>query len=310
MSLLETLHRFFSDKEGTGLIICADNLTILPLLPSESIDLIYIDPPFNTGKVQRRLTLRTKKVEKGGDRTGFGGRRYETLVEGQLAYPDEYDDYLGFLAPRLLEAYRILKREGTLYLHIDYREAHYCKVFLLDAIFGRQNFLNEIIWAYDYGGRPKNRWAPKHDTIFVYVKDRRRYYFSTEEVERLPYMAPGLVSSEKAARGKLPTDVWWHTIVPTHSREKTGYPTQKPLGILRRIVAASAPPGGVVLDFFAGSGTAGAAAIALGRRFILIDHYRPACEIMRKRLSATGVSFIAVSSDSPEGLSPDDWITQ
>ncbi len=293
MSLSRILGDFFTKGTPQGLIIHAENLSVLPLLPEASIDLIYIDPPFNTGKVQKRLTLRTQRTAGAGDRTGFGGHRYHTTIERTAAYQDTFEDYLSFLEPRLREAYRILKPTGSLYFHIDYREAHYCKVFLLDKIFGRENFLNEIIWAYDYGGRPKRRWAPKHDTIFLYAKDRQRYYFSTEEVERLPYMAPGLVSPEKAARGKLPTDVWWHTIVPTNSREKTGYPTQKPLGILRRIVAASAPKGGIVLDFFAGSGTTGVAAAQLGRRFILVDEHPLAYQIMQERLASVEVKCVA-----------------
>ena len=264
-------------------ILLADNLAVLPTLADGSIDLIYIDPPFNTGKAQRRLTLRM--VRDGvGDRTGFQGQRYRTEELGRSAYADEFDDYLAFLEPRLREAYRVLASSGSLYFHIDYREAHYCKV-LLDGIFGRECFLNEVIWAYDYGARTTKRWPPKHDTILVYVKDAAGYYFDTAEVERIAYMAPGLVGPEKAARGKLPTDTWWHTIVPTNGKEKTGYPTQKPLGILRRIVAASSPPGGLVLDFFAGSGTTGAACLELGRRFVLVDDNPAAVEVMRRRFA-------------------------
>jgi len=211
-------------------IYFGDNLPILQALPAESVDLIYVDPPFNTGKRQNRLQIRTEQSEK-GDRTGFGGRRYLTVKVGQRGYMDIFDDYLAFLEPRLMEAYRILKPHGSLYFHIDYREVHYCKV-LLDAIFGRDHFLNEIIWAYDYGARTKRKWPPKHDNILWYVKDRFHYTFNVDEIERIPYMAPGLVGAEKAARGKLPTDTWWHTIVPTNSHEKTGYPTQKPLGAL------------------------------------------------------------------------------
>jgi site-specific DNA-methyltransferase (adenine-specific) len=213
---------------------------------------------------------------------GFQGQRYETVKMGSRAFPDRFDDYLGFLEPRLREAYRALAPDGTLYFHIDYREAHYCKV-LLDGIFGRRSFLNEIIWAYDYGGRPTRRWPPKHDNILVYVKDPSRYVFDTEAVERIPYMAPGLCGPEKAARGKLPTDTWWHTIVPTNGRERTGYPTQKPLGVLTRIVQASSRPGDLVLDFFAGSGTTGEACLALNRRFMLVDDNPEALEVMARR---------------------------
>jgi site-specific DNA-methyltransferase (adenine-specific) len=260
-----------------------DNLPILQSMPDSSIDLIYIDPPFNTGKTQARTQIRTERSEN-GDRTGFGGRRYETVKIGSKGYADIFDDYLAFLEPRLNEAYRLLKPTGSLYFHIDYREVHYCKV-LLDAIFGRECFLNEIIWAYDYGGRSKDRWPAKHDNILLYVKDPEHYTFNRDAVDRIPYMAPGLVGEEKAALGKLPTDTWWHTIVPTNGKEKTGYPTQKPLGILRRIVSASSNPGDVVLDFFAGSGTTGAACLESNRQFVLVDNNPQSIEVMRKRFS-------------------------
>ena len=268
-----------------------DNLEVLSGFASGRFDLIYIDPPFNTGKDQQRRTLRTVR-DPDGDRKGFQGERYRSEELSRSAYADTFDDYLAFLEPRLREAHRLLKRSGSLYFHIDYREVHYCKL-LLDRIFGRECFLNELIWAYDYGARTTKKWPPKHDNILVYVKDRDHYYFDTAEVERIPYMAPGLVGPEKAARGKLPTDTWWHTIVPTTGREKTGYPTQKPVGILRRIVAASSPPGGLVLDFFAGSGTTGAACIELGREFILVDNNPEAIAVMVKRLGEAAVSFEA-----------------
>jgi site-specific DNA-methyltransferase (adenine-specific) len=263
-------------------VIHADNLEVLPTFDDGSFQLIYVDPPFNTGRTQVRLTLATD-ADAAGDRVGFGGRRYRSRPLGESSYGDEFDDYLGFLAPRLGEAHRLLADTGTLYFHIDYREAHYCKV-LLDEIFGRDCFLNEIIWAYDYGGRSKRRWPAKHDTILVYVRDPERYHFDSETVDREPYMAPGLVTAEKAARGKLPTDVWWHTIVPTNGSEKTGYPTQKPEGIVRRMVRASTRPGDWCLDFFAGSGTLGAVAAAEDRRYVLIDSSEEACRVMNERL--------------------------
>jgi len=262
-------------------VIFGDNLPILRELPPESVQLIYIDPPFNTGKVQKRTQLKTLR-SKTGDRIGFQGRRYATLTVGSRAFSDAFDDYLTFLEPRLIEARRILSNDGTLYFHIDYREVHYCKI-LLDGIFSRESFLNEIIWAYDYGARPRNKWPPKHDNILVYVKNPTDYIFNVDEMERIPYMAPGLVGPEKAARGKLPTDTWWHTIVPTNGREKTGYPTQKPLGILKRIVRASSRLGDTVLDFFAGSGTMGQAAYQAGRNFILVDNNPEALQVMAKR---------------------------
>ncbi len=274
-----------------GTIHLADNLDVLRALPAGSVDLVYIDPPFNTGKTQQRTQLATVRDDI-GDRTGFQGRRYATTVVGSHGFADTFDDYLAFLEPRLTETHRVLAANGTLYFHVDYREVHYCKV-LLDRIFGRDAFLNEIIWAYDYGGRPRNRWPPKHDNILVYVKDRAHYVFNTDAIERIPYMAPGLVGPEKAARGKLPTDTWWHTIVATNGKEKTGYPTQKPLGILRRILAASSPPDGLVLDFFAGSGTTGAAALELGRRFILVDSNPEALAVMARRFAGTaGVEWV------------------
>lgn len=265
-------------------IYLGDNAEILPQLPSGFFQVIYIDPPFNTGKSQTRLTLATVPDE-GGDRVGFKGRRYRTELLNTSSYRDQFDDYLSFIEPRLREAKRLLTPTGTFYFHIDYREAHYCKL-LLDEVFGRECFLNEVIWAYDYGARPKRRWPAKHDTILVYVKDLECYYFDAEAVEREPYMAPGLVTAEKAARGKLPTDVWWHTIVSPTGKEKTGYPNQKPLGILRRIVQASSRPGDWCLDFFAGSGTLGAAAVQLGRHYVLVDSNPEAIDVMRARLGA------------------------
>jgi len=234
-------------------ILLGENLDLLATFDDATFQLIYIDPPFNTRSTQTRRTLRTV-ADESGDRTGFQGRRYRTEHVVSSSYADSFDDYIGFLKPRMAQARRLLAETGTLYLHLDYREAHYCKI-VLDDLFGREAFLNEIIWAYDYGARSKRRWPTKHDTILVYVRDPDRYYFDADNVDREPYMAPGLVTPEKAARGKLPTDVWWHTIVPTNGREKTGYPTQKPEGIIRRMVSASTRPGDWCLDFFAGSGT-------------------------------------------------------
>jgi site-specific DNA-methyltransferase (adenine-specific) len=266
-----------------------DNLGILKTLDSESAQLIYIDPPFNTGRTQTRGTTTTTRNEE-SNRVGFKGQRYDIVKETVLSYDDEFEDFWSFLEPRLEEAWRLLNETGTLYLHLDYREAHYAKV-LLDALFGRECFLNEIIWAYDYGGKSKNKWPSKHDTILVYVKNPAKYYFNSTEVDREPYMAPGLVTPEKVELGKLPTDVWWHTIVSPTGKEKTGYPTQKPKGILRRVIQASSKPGDLVLDFFAGSGTTGAVAAELGRKFILIDQNPESIEVITSRLNADGVAF-------------------
>jgi site-specific DNA-methyltransferase (adenine-specific) len=264
--------------------VLADNLAVLATLPDSCLDLVYVDPPFNTGRRRSLQRLETIRDDVAGDRVGFQDARYRTVRLGRLSFDDVHDDYLAFLEPRLREIRRALKPEGSLYFHVDYREVHYCKV-LLDAIFGRDCFLNEIIWAYDYGGRSKRRWPPKHDDILLYVRDPKRYYFDLEAVPRIPYLAPKLVGPAKAARGKLPTDAWFNTIVPTSGRERTGYPTQKPLAILRRIVQASCPPGGLVADFFAGSGTTGAAAYALGRRFLLVDSNPAAVATMRRRFA-------------------------
>jgi len=269
-------------------ILLGENLELLPEFASGCFQLIYVDPPFNTGRRQSRRTLQTLRHEQ-GERVGFQGHRYSTRLLAESSYQDDFDDYLQFLAPRLTHARRLLAPEGTLYFHIDYREAHYCKL-LLDEIFGRECFLNEIVWAYDYGARSRRRWPAKHDTILVYVRDPDRYHFDCEALDREPYMAPGLVTAEKAAAGKLPTDVWWHTIVPTRGREKTGYPTQKPEGIVRRMVQASTRPGDWCLDFFAGSGTLGAVAAQLQRRYVLIDSNPEAVEIMRARLRASSAA--------------------
>ncbi len=309
-------------------VIEGDNLEVTATLPDGAFTLVYLDPPFNTGRVQRRQSVRSERItpdpveeESAADDptevepagppidtdapetppgrgaldpstrvvTGFKGATYRH-VRGELrVFDDAFDDYWEFLEPRLTEAWRLLADDGTLYLHLDYREAHYAKV-LLDALFGRDCFLNEIIWAYDYGAKSRSRWPTKHDTILVYVKDPNRYHFDSTAVDREPYMAPGLVTAEKAERGKLPTDVWWHTIVSPTGLEKTGYPTQKPLGVLRRIIQASSREGDWVLDFFAGSGTTGAAAAELGRNYVLVDSNPEAVAVMRKRLGLSASS--------------------
>ncbi len=268
--------------DGPDLVIAGDNLPVISGLPDAAFRLIYVDPPFNTGRAQVRQSTTSVRSTTGA-RIGFQGQTYETIKGTLTRYDDRFADYWEFLEPRLIEAWRLLDDRGTLYLHLDYREAHYAKV-VLDALFGRENFLNEIIWAYDFGGKAKNRWPAKHDTILVYVKNPKTYYFDSAAVDREPYMAPGLVTPEKVALGKLPTDVWWHTIVSPTGHEKTGYATQKPVGILRRIVQASSAQGDWVLDFFAGSGTTGAVAASLGRRFVLVDENPDAIAVMRVRL--------------------------
>jgi site-specific DNA-methyltransferase (adenine-specific) len=268
------------------LLVTGDCADVLGRLPPGAFDMAYVDPPFNTGRVRRHAPLRVVRDPE-GERTGFAGRRYRAQPGGALSYDDEHDDYLGFLMPRLAAVRRLLAEHGTLYVHLDPRESHYVKV-ALDGMFGRECFLNELVWAYDYGGKPRRRWPPKHDTILVYVKDRARYHFDDAEVDREPYMAPGLVTAEQRARGKRPTSVWWHTIVPTNGAERTGYPTQKPEGIVRRMVAASSRPGAWCLDPFAGSGTLGAVARALGRRFVLVDSSPAAVAVAARRLGGAG----------------------
>lgn len=271
-------------------ILLGDNLQLLRELADGSVQMVYADPPFNTGRAQTRRTLAVERAGGGGehgDRTGFGGRRYVTTLVAESSYADAFDDYRGFLEPRLRELHRVLHDEGTLYLHLDYREAHAAKL-LLDELFGPECFLNELIWAYDYGAKPRRRWPQKHDTILVYVKDPARYHFDAEAVDREPYMAPGLVTPEQRERGKRPTSVMWHTIVSPTGREKTGYPTQKPEALVRRFVQASSRPGDLCLDPFAGSGTLGAVAAKLGRRYVLMDEREEAVAVMQRRLTAAG----------------------
>ncbi len=326
--------------DGPDLVIHGENLDAVRALPDGAFQLIYLDPPFNTGRTQERQnmtvvrspdpdlapdadppaagaaapasaalapasTATPEPVRPPGARVGFQGRSYDSVKGLLYGFDDSFADYWDFLEPRLIEAWRLLDPTGTLYLHLDYREVHYAKV-VLDALFGRRSFLNEIVWAYDYGAKSRRRWPAKHDTILVYVKDPIRYRFDSEGVDREPYMAPGLVTPEKRERGKLPTDVWWHTIVSPTGREKTGYATQKPLGVLRRIVQASSRPGDWVLDFFAGSGTTGAAARELGRRFVLVDENPQALEVMRARLAGAGTVFLAADGDPipPEPEAP------
>ncbi|SHE69656.1 site-specific DNA-methyltransferase (adenine-specific) [Ferrithrix thermotolerans DSM 19514] len=269
-----------------GAVVLGDNLGVLRELPKGSFQVIYVDPPFNTGRVQTRQSLKTTRSPS-GKRKGFKGESYETIKTTLKSYDDIFDDYWSFLEPRIVEAWRVLAPTGTFYLHLDYREVHYAKV-LLDAVFGRECFLNEIIWAYDYGARSRRRWPTKHDNILVYVKDPDNYFFDSEAVDREPYMAPSLVTEEKAAKGKLPTDVWWHTIVSPTGKEKTGYPTQKPEGVLRRIVQASSKEGDWVMDFFSGSGTLGKVALDLGRRFLLVDNNEEAFSVTKRRLGEEG----------------------
>ena len=286
-----------SPAHGTVDVHLGDNLDVLGGFDDGAFDLIYVDPPFNTGRTQSRTTLRTVRDDTGGDRTGFQGKRYRSEPLATRAYADLFDDYLAFLGPRLEEAYRLLAPHGSFFLHLDYREVHYAKV-ALDAIFGRDAFINEIVWAYDYGARSRRRWSPKHDNILWYAKDPARYTFRYDDMDRIPYMAPGLVGPEKAARGKTPTDTWWHTIVSPTGKEKTGYPTQKPLALMRRIVRVHSNPGDRLLDFFAGSGSFGEAAAREGRDVVLVDRNPEAVAVMARRLAFAAPRIHGAPSDA------------
>ena len=264
-------------------IIQGDNLDVLARLPDASFDLIYVDPPFNSGR--KRTHDRVKSTaDPHGTHVGFHGRRYRTVQLGSISFADTFDDYLVFLEPRLREAHRLLTPSGSFFLHLDYREVHYAKV-LLDQIFGRPAFRNEIVWAYDYGARTRKRWSPKHDNLLWYSKHPRRYTYDYDAIDRIPYLAPGLVGPVKAARGKTPTDTWWNTIVAPGGRERTGYPTQKPLAILERIVRVHSKPGDRLLDFFAGSGSFGEAGAKHGRDVVLVDESDAAIAVMKRRLA-------------------------
>jgi site-specific DNA-methyltransferase (adenine-specific) len=294
--------------EAPGAIVEADNLAALAALPEGCVDLAYADPPFATGKQRRLVSIRQAP---GGDQTRRGFRERTTAYEEVSDH--SYDDtaplaeHLAALRARILEIHRVLAPHGSLYLHVDWRTVHHVRL-LLDEVFGPERFLNELVWAYDYGGRAADRWPRKHDTILWYSKGPA-WIFERDAIDRIPYMAPGLVGPEKAARGKLPTDVWWMTIVPPASAERTGYPTQKPVRLLERIVAASSRPGDLVLDPYAGSGTTGVAAARLGRRWLLVDRNPEAVAITRRRLAAEAAGGANrdrdPATDAPPAHDPD-----
>ena len=284
-----------SEEDYLVTIFHGDNLKLLRTIKDGTIDLIYIDPPFNTGRIQSRTQIETTRDEQ-GDRVGFQGKRYRTDKIGRKFFVDRFDDYMGFLEPRLVEARRVLADHGSLFLHLDCREVHYAKV-LLDTLFGRPSFINEIIWAYDYGARSKSRWSMKHDNILWYAKDPKCYRWNYDQIDRIPYLAPGLVGKEKAERGKTPTDTWWNTIVSPTGKEKTGYPIQKPLAILNRIVKVHSNPGDLLFDFFAGSGSFGEAAASNGRNVILADSSIDAVDTMYRRLKRFNPVELLISEE-------------
>lgn len=255
-------------------VIQGDCLVHLKGVPDNTYNLIYLDPPFNTGISQ------TRKTTTGNG--GFAKERYNVRELAEKQYNDYFEDYYGFLFPRLEEMYRTLASDGSMFIHLDWRETHYVRVFL-DSLFGRDNCLNEIIWHWDYGAKSKRYWPRKHNNVLYYVKDTENYTFDISQTDFLPYLAPKLVSKEKAERGKVPTDTWFMTIVPTNGHEKTGYPTQKPEALLRRILACHCKTGDKVLDPFAGSGTTGAVAKQLGLDCTLIDNNMEAIDTIYKR---------------------------
>jgi site-specific DNA-methyltransferase (adenine-specific) len=247
-------------------ILQGDCLDLLPFVPEESCSLALIDPPFNTGVTQ------------------FRERKVWTQDEGQSSYADRFENYEDFLIPRIKASLHALTKNGSLFVWLDWREVHYIKV-ALDKLIGRKNFVQEIIWHWDYGARSRRLWSRKSNTILWYAKDPSAYIFRYEDSDRIPYMAPDMQTPERAKLGKTPTNVWFHTIVPTNSKEKTGYPSQKPIGVVNRIVKVHSNPGDTVLDFFAGSGTTGMSAVKLGRKFILIDQSETAVSLMKQRLA-------------------------
>lgn len=261
-------------------VIHSTAIDVLINTPESSIDLVYVDPPFGTGQLQ---TLNRKK---------------NGNVVGSFGYDDPNVDYVEWLKTHVEAIRHVLKPMGTLYLHLDHHWVHYAKV-MCDEVFGRQCFLNEVIWSYDFGGRGKRSWPKKHDSILVYVKDADQYVFNWDDIDRIPYKAPemqrvGRTPEEAAVRilaGKVPTDVWEMSIVGTNSKERLGWPTQKPVKLIERAIVASSPIDGVVMDVFAGSGTTGQAAHNRGRRFVLVDRHPLAIEMMRERFRDLDVNW-------------------
>lgn len=257
-----------------GRIIRADNLTFMARLPGQCCDLIYVDPPFCTGKERTR---------------GDGRHKFADHWPGGLKA------YLDFLQPRLEQMHRILKPAGSLYVHLDWRAVHYVKV-LLDDIFGEGQFLNEIIWSYRTGGLSKRWFARKHDTILLYARQAGKHKFKV--LRAGAFRTDGMNFDEqgrpykqtRAGRlyfhpdGPALTDVWEIPFLSTVSLERTGYPTQKPEALLERIIEASSEPGDLVADFFCGSGTTAAVAKRLGRRWLTCDISPEAVRMARKRV--------------------------
>ena len=266
----------------------ADALSFLKGLPDSSVDMVYTDPPFGTGTVQQM------------------NRKKGTEIVSKIGYSDKFDDYVEFLRPHLVEMHRALKVTGTMYLHMDWRWVHYAKVEC-DKIFGYDNFLNEVIWSYNFGGRGKDKWPAKHDTILVYVKERGKHTFNWEEIDRIPYVAPELQyvgrskedAEKRIAAGQVPTDVWSMSIVGTASKERLGYPNQKPLKLIERAIRASSNRGDTIVDPFVGSGTTAAAAHSLGRSFEVCDMNPESTNLVISRMENLGAKFKFTQIASP-----------
>ena len=295
-----------------------DNLPVLKSIKNESIDLIATDPPFNKGRdfsatpesLSDGASFKDRWIwERDIDHTyydfihNYGGGMFiqDYIWFVKRAHSYSMGTYLAYLAPRIFEMWRVLTREGALYLHCDWTANSYIRV-LLDTIFGEENYRNEIKWCYTTAGNVK-RWFPrKSDSIFYYVKSQKAG-FNLDDV-RVPY-APGLSVGGKTAwgyketdlskrleKGKLVEDYW--TDIPVifrgKNREKTGYPTQKPLALYERIIKASSNAGDVVLDPFCGCGTTLVAAERLGRQWMGIDLWAKSSDVLQARLRSEGFS--------------------
>jgi len=279
-----------------GRLVWGDGLDVMRVAPPASYDAIYLDPPFWTQRMHH------------GERGAFSDC-WETL-----------DDYLQWLAPWITEARRLLKPDGWFWLHADYHADAYLRV-LADQIFDRRNFRNEIIWHYTGRRTPaRRRFNQKHDVLLVYARSpasrlnplfepwsraeylrmkRQRLYRDESGREwiwghagRGRSKAYRIYLDEQVARGRAIDSVWDLPIINTSARERSGYPTQKPIALLKRIILASSPPGGVVGDFMAGSGTTGVAAFQCGRRFVLVDRVEEAVRIAEERLAGLGARVV------------------
>lgn len=269
--------------------VLGENMSVMRNLPSEFINLIYADPPFFTNK------------------------HYSHGMSGDAVFSDKWDGglsaYLAWIRPRLREMRRVLRIDGSIYVHIDWHAAHYVKT-IMDEIFGYRNFLNEIIWHYhDPGGTVRDRFKKKHDTILLYARDAGKHAFYTDAVREkyssgtLNQAKMGHVSFGRRTKvnklGKVPEDVWELSIINSQAKERNGYPTQKPEALLERIIKASSLPGDVVADFFSGSGTTAAVAEKLGRRWIVSDIAQAGIEMLDRRI---GTLEINTDSESMKHL--------